>query len=137
MKDVIRLSGLSFYGYHGATAAEKETGRVFEVDCELEVDLAEAGRSDHLSDTVDYRQAYEVIKETVEGRAFSLLEGLAGHLAQRILERFPVYRVTLRVRKMNPPIPGQINSIEVELTRYQGDSSKLMDSKRQGKDKSV
>ena len=31
MKDIIRLSGLSFYGYHGATAAEKETGRVFEV----------------------------------------------------------------------------------------------------------
>jgi dihydroneopterin aldolase len=128
MKDIIRLSGLSFYGYHGATAAEKETGRVFEVDCELEVDLAEAGRSDHLSDTIDYRQAYDVIKETVEGRAFSLLEGLAASLASKLLQSFPAYRVTLRVRKMNPPIPGQIKSIEVELTRYQGDTSKLMDN---------
>lgn len=126
MKDIIRLSGLSFYGYHGATAAEKETGRVFEVDCELEVDLAEAGRTDQLADTIDYRQAYDVIRETVEGRAFSLLEGLASHLATRILERFPVYRVTLRVRKMNPPIPGQIQSIEVELTRFQDDTSKLV-----------
>ena len=126
MKDIIRLSGLSFYGYHGATAAEKETGRVFEVDCELEVDLAEAGRTDQLADTIDYRQAYDVIKETVEGRAFSLVEGLASHLAARILERFPVYRVTLRVRKMNPPIPGQIKSIEVELTRFQSDTSKLI-----------
>ena len=126
MKDIIRLSGLSFYGYHGATAAEKETGRVFEVDCELEVDLAEAGRTDQLADTIDYRQAYDVIKETVEGRAFSLLEGLASHLAAQILERFPVYRVTLRVRKMNPPIPGQIKSIEVELTRFQSDTSKLI-----------
>lgn len=126
MKDIIRLSGLSFYGYHGATAAEKETGRVFEVDCELEVDLAEAGRTDQLADTIDYRQAYDVIKETVEGRAFSLVEGLASHLAAQILERFPVYRVTLRVRKMNPPIPGQIKSIEVELTRFQSDTSKLI-----------
>ncbi|UCG62934.1 MAG: dihydroneopterin aldolase [Candidatus Zixiibacteriota bacterium] len=126
MKDVIRLSGLSFYGYHGATAAEKETGRVFEVDCELEVDLAEAGRTDQLADTIDYRQAYDVIKETVEGRAFSLLEGLASHLAKKMLEVFPVYRVTLRVRKMNPPIPGQIESIEVELTRFQQDTSKLI-----------
>ncbi len=131
MKDIIRLSGLSFYGYHGATAAEKETGRVFEVDCELEVDLAEAGRSDHLSDTIDYRQAYDVIKETVEGRAFSLLEGLAANLATKLLQSFPAYRVTLRVRKMNPPIPGQIKSIEVELTRYQGDTSKLMDNNQQ------
>ncbi len=126
MKDIIRLSGLSFYGYHGATAAEKETGRVVEVDCELEVDLAEAGRTDQLADTIDYRQAYDVIKETVEGRAFSLVEGLASHLAAQILERFPVYRVTLRVRKMNPPIPGQIKSIEVELTRFQSDTSKLI-----------
>ena len=126
MKDVIRLSGLSFSGYHGATAAEKETGRVFEVDCELDVDLAEAGRTDQLADTIDYRQAYDVIKETVEGRAFSLLEGLASHLAGKMLEVFPVYRVTLRVRKMNPPIPGQIESIEVELTRYQQDTSKLI-----------
>jgi len=126
MKDIIRLSGLSFYGYHGATAAEKETGRVFEVDCELEVDLAEAGRTDQLADTIDYRQAYDVIRETVEGRAFSLLEGLASCLATKILERFPVYRVTLRVRKMNPPIPGQIESIEVELTRFQKDTSKLV-----------
>ena len=126
MKDIIRLSGLSFYGYHGATAAEKETGRVFEVDCELEVDLAEAGRTDQLADTIDYRQAYDVIKETVEGRAFSLLEGLASHLAGKMLEVFPVYRVTLRVRKMNPPIPGQIDFIEVELTRYQQDTSKLI-----------
>ncbi|MEW6413280.1 MAG: dihydroneopterin aldolase [Candidatus Zixiibacteriota bacterium] len=131
MKDIIRLSGLSFYGYHGATAAEKETGRVFEVDCELEVDLAEAGRSDHLSDTIDYRQAYDVIKETVEGRAYSLLEGLATSLATKLLESFPAYRVTLRVRKMNPPIPGQIKSIEVELTRYQEDTSKLMDKNQQ------
>ena len=131
MKDIIRLSGLSFYGYHGATAAEKETGRVFEVDCELEVDLAEAGRSDHLSDTIDYRQAYDVIKETVEGRAYSLLEGLATSLATKLLESFPAYRVTLRVRKMNPPIPGQIKSIEVEVTRYQEDTSKLMDKNQQ------
>jgi dihydroneopterin aldolase len=128
VKDIIRLSGLSFYGYHGATAAEKETGRIFEVDCELEVDLAEAGRSDQLSDTIDYRQAYDVIKEAVEGRAFSLLEGLASHLATKILDRFPVYRVTLRVRKMTPPIPGQIKFIEVELTRHQGDTSKLLDN---------
>lgn len=126
MKDIIRMSGLSFYGYHGATEAEKETGRVFEVDCELEVDLAQAGRSDQLADTIDYRQAYDVIRETVEGRAFSLLEGLASNLATKLLERFPVYRVTLRVRKMNPPIPGQIKSIEVELTRLQKDTSKLI-----------
>ena len=126
MKDRIRLSGMSFYGYHGVTAAEKETGGLFEVDCELEVDLADAGHSDRLADTVDYHKVYSVIRETVEGKAFSLLEGLAGRLATKILDTFPVYQVTLRVRKMKPPIPGYVKHIEVELTRTQGNPEKLM-----------
>ncbi len=126
MKDVIRLSSMSFYGYHGVTAAEKETGGLFEVDCELEVDLADASGSDRLSDTIDYQQVYNLIRETVEGKAFSLLEGLAGKLAAKILASFPVYQVTLRVRKMNPPIQGYVKFIEVELTRAQTDPLKLI-----------
>ena len=127
MKDIIRLGGLSFYGFHGVTAAEKETGRVFEVDCGIEVDLAQAGASDRLTDTVDYKKVYDVIKEAVEDKAFSLLEGLAENITHKILNHFPVYRVTLKVRKMNPPIAGQIKFIEVEVTRFQDDPQKLID----------
>ena len=126
MKDVIRLGGLSFYGYHGVSAAEKETGRVFEVDCELEVDLALPANTDRLRDTRDYGDVYAVIRDGVEGTAYSLLEGLAGHLAVVILDKFPVYRVTLRIRKLHPPIAGQVNYIEVEVTRYQSDPGKLI-----------
>ena len=127
MKDSIRLVGLSFYGYHGVTAAEKETGRMFEVDCELELDLAQPGTSDRLSDTVDYRKVYLIIKDTVEGTAFALIEGLAGRLASKILDSFPIYRVTLKIRKLHPPISGPVRYIEVETTRYQGDTAKLTD----------
>ena len=125
MKDVIRLVGLSFYGYHGVSAAEKETGRAFEIDCELQVDLAQAGHSDQLADTVDYTKVYALIKDVVEGKAYSLLEGLANELAGLLLDRFPIYRVTLQVRKLHPPIAGQIKHIEVEVTRDQGDTSKI------------
>ena len=131
MKDLLRLKGLTFYGYHGVSAAEKETGRVFEVDCELEIDLAEASHSDRLSDTVDYSKVYAVIKNTVEGKAFALIEALAGELAAKVLDRFPVYRVTLRVRKLHPPLAGQVGCIEVEVTRYQGDTAKLTEGDTQ------
>ena len=127
MKDIIRLGGMSFYGYHGVSAAEKETGRLFEVDCEIEIDLAQAGHTDMLIDTVDYSQVYEIIREAVEGKAFSLIEKLAEHLADILLEKFPVYRVTLKVRKINPPIPGKVKFIEVEITRLQSDADKLID----------
>jgi len=125
MKDVIRLVGLAFYGYHGLSSAEKETGRVFEVDCELMMDLATAGHTDRLGDTVDYSQVYSVIREMVEGRAYALLEGLAGELAGALLDKFPVYGVTLKIRKLHPPVAGPAKYIEVEVTRFQGDTSKL------------
>ncbi len=130
MKDIIRLSGMSFYGYHGVTTAEKETGRMFEVDCELEVDLADAGSSDKLVDTVDYSYIYEVIRKTLQDKAFSLLEGIATHLATNLLDKFPIYRVTLKVRKRTPPIAGHIKFIEVEITRYQTDPHQLIDDSK-------
>lgn len=128
IKDIIKLEGMSFYGYHGVTAAEKETGRMFEVDCELELDLAAAAKSDRLADTIDYRKLYSIIKETVEGTAFALLEGLAGRLSAKILDSFPVERVTLRIRKIHPPIAGPVRYVEVATTRFQGDTDKITDS---------
>ena len=125
MSDVIRLVGLRFYGYHGVSAAEKETGRVFEVDCELQLDLAPAGHSNNLSDTVDYGEVYAIIRDIVEGKAYALLEGLAGDLAGILLDKFQVFAVTLRVRKLHPPIAGPVQHIEVEVTRRQGDPTKL------------
>jgi len=130
MKDLIRLNKMQFYGYHGVSAAERETGRRFEVDCELEVDLAEAGHSDQLADTIDYARVYDIISRITQDKAFSLLEGLARELAEAILAEFPVYRVTLRVRKLHPPINGPIGSIEVELTRQQGDTFKLLNNSK-------
>lgn len=129
MKDIIRLGGMAFYGYHGVTEAEKETGRMFEVDCELKVDLAEAGHSDRLKDTIDYSAVYEIIRKTMEDKAFSLLEAIACELASNLLDNFPIYEVTLKVRKMVPPIAGKINFIEVEVTRLQSDTDKLFDNR--------
>lgn len=124
--DTIRLMNMSFYGFHGVTAAEKETGRRFEVDCELKIDVAEPGQTDMLSDTVDYTAVYKSIEKIVAGKAYSLVERLAAELARNLLEEFSVYEVTLRVRKLTPPIAGQIDYIEVEVTRSQPDTDKLL-----------
>ncbi len=119
MTDKIRLLGLSFYGYHGVSASEQETGRMYEVDCEIEVDLAKAGQSDHLEDTINYEAVYNCIRESVEEKKYYLLEKLAEEISQKILDKFAVNQVTLRIRKMNPPIAGHIQAVEVEICRQQ------------------
>jgi len=126
--DRIRLVNMTFYGYHGVSAAEKETGRRFEVDCELLVDLVEAGKTDQLTTTVDYAAVYNLIADVVQNKSFSLLEGLAASLASGILDTFPIIEVTIRVRKLIPPINGHVDCIEIEVTRRQTDPKKLLAS---------
>jgi dihydroneopterin aldolase len=117
---------MTFYGYHGVSAAEKETGRRFEVDCELVGDLAEAGKTDRITNTIDYHAVYDLVADIVQNRSFSLLEGLANSLAREILAAFPIVEVTIRARKLMPPINGCIDHIEVEVTRRQSDPEKLL-----------
>ena len=117
MTDRISLGGISFYGYHGVSKAEQEVGRMFEIDCVIEADLANAGKSDKLKETVNYHKVYQLIRETAEGQAFVLLEGLAERLAEKILDSFPIQRVTLKVKKVHPPVGGHCRYVEVEISR--------------------
>jgi dihydroneopterin aldolase len=110
----IRLHNMTFYGYHGVSKAERETGRRFEVDCELEIDIAKAAKSDKLSDTRNYTRVYGVVEEIVSRNKFNLLETVAARIAIQLQNDFEPKRVIVRVRKRIPPIPGNLDYIEVE-----------------------
>ncbi len=110
----IRLHNMTFYGYHGVSKAERETGRRFEVDCELELDIAKAAKSDKLSDTRNYTRVYGVVDEIVVHNKFNLLETVASRIAIQLQKDFKPKRVIVRVRKRIPPIPGNLDYIEVE-----------------------
>ncbi len=114
---VIRLHNMTFYGYHGVSAAERQTGRRFEVDIELAVDMDKAAASDRLQDTVNYTEVYRTVEELVAQDRFSLLETIAVRLAEEILRKFRPKEVTVRVRKKIPPVPGNLDHIEVEIKR--------------------
>lgn len=120
MSDVIRLHNMTFYGYHGMSAAEKETGRRYEVDCELHLDLEQAGKSDKLSDTVNYAEVYTSIQKIMDGKRYSLIEAVAEDIADKVLVDQRIDLVVVRVRKMTPPIPGNLDYIEVEIERKRG-----------------
>jgi dihydroneopterin aldolase len=96
----IRLANMIFYGYHGTAAAEKETGRRYEVDCELETDISKAVRSDHLEDTVNYVTIYKIVEEFLERHRYNLLETLAERLRLEILKQTGASKVCIKVRKI-------------------------------------
>ena len=114
---IIRINKMSFYGYHGVSAAEKETGQRYEVDCEFMVDIAEAASSDLLVDTIDYTQVYQIVESVITRKKFNLIETLADSIADAIVKNFAVIGVKIKLRKMTPPIPGNIDYIEIETQR--------------------
>ena len=112
----IRLVNMIFYGYHGVYAAEKETGHRYEVDLELETDISKAAESDSLDDTVNYVTIYHIVEEYLERHRYNLVETLAERLRKEIKMQMKATRVTIRVRKRIPPVPGNIDYMEVETS---------------------
>ena len=80
--DRIELRGLRVVGRHGVLPEEQARAQPFEVDVDVEADLAAAGRSDDLKDTLDYGALVASVAGVVEGEPSALLE----HLAQRIAD---------------------------------------------------
>ena len=114
---VFRLNNMIFYGYHGVNDAEKETGRRFEIDCEFHYDIAKTSKSDSLEDTIDYSSVYNIIENLMQAHRFNLVETLAQKLADTLIDGFDIRWIKIRVRKINPPISGNIASFEVEVER--------------------
>ncbi len=104
----IELSGLVVFGHHGYLEEERRLGQRFFVDLWVDVD-GEATETDDIDDTVDYRRLAALVRQVFAGPERLLLEGLAGAVADGIVERFStVSSVRVRIRKpdvvLDPPV---------------------------------
>jgi len=112
---------MKFYAYHGVFPEENRLGQQYKVDVEVLVDLQKAGQTDDLQYTVNYAEIYEIVKEKVEKERYQLIEALAENIATKILHHFPqVQETIIRLTKPNPPIPGQYDSVAIEIKRGRG-----------------
>lgn len=114
--DRLILQGMTFDGRHGVLPSEREQAQPFTVDVELQADLAPAGASDRLQDTIDYTLAHEIVRQVVEGEHRDLLEALAEQIASRLLALGGVTGARVRVAKQ-PPLPGSFQAFAVEIER--------------------
>lgn len=114
--DRIELEGMVFSGRHGVRPAERAEPQEFKVDVQVDADLSDAGRSDRVEDTVDYRPIYAIARSVVEGESAKLLETLAQRIAERVLELDRVATVWVRVAK-RPQSMRPIDSAAVKIKR--------------------
>ena len=116
MTVLVELAGLEIPGRHGVEDWEREQEQPFVYDLELEL---EEPASDRIEDTVDYREVVELVRAVSESRQFQLLESIAAAVADALLERFPLERARVRVRKpqVQLGVPVEHTAASVERSR--------------------
>ena len=115
--DIVELRGLRVVGTHGVLAEEQSRAQPFEVDVDVEADLSVAGHSDALDDTIDYGAVVASIERVVTAEHHQLLERLAQRIAEEVLADERVMAVTVAIRKLRPPVPVDLASAAVTITR--------------------
>ncbi|MFM8525936.1 MAG: dihydroneopterin aldolase [Cyanobacteriota bacterium] len=116
--DRIVVRQLRLWAHVGVLPFERERGQWFELDLELALDLAPAGRTDDLSLSLDYSQAIGALqRQAAELRCLTL-----EHYSERILDRLedlhgPV-PTRLELRKCAAPVPGFAGIVGVRRQRH-------------------
>jgi 7,8-dihydroneopterin aldolase/epimerase/oxygenase len=116
--DRIELRGLRVLARIGVLPSERQQDQPLDIDVDLVVDLAAAGASDDLADTVDYGAVCEAVQAAAAQQHVDLLERLAEVVAEAVLavdER--VVAVDLAVRKLRPPVPHDLATSGVRVVR--------------------
>jgi dihydroneopterin aldolase len=117
-RDRIIMQGMVFYGYVGMLDFEKKNGQPFEVDAVLLCHELPACKSDRLDQTIDYSEAYAIIRQIVETANCSLIENLAEKIAVSLLDRLSLAEaVDISVRKPQAPIDGQFTAMGIRIFR--------------------
>jgi dihydroneopterin aldolase len=113
----IELQGIELHGFHGVLEDERAEGRRFLVDLELELADTSAAETDRIEDAVDYRDVVAAVLEVSDGHAYHLLEAFASAIADTLVSRFPLARVSVRVRKPDVVLARPVDHAAVIVER--------------------
>ena len=118
--DQILVRDLRFRCIVGVNDQERHEKQDVVVQITLDIDLRQAGRSDSLEDTVDYKGVKKEVLAMAERSHFQLVEALAESIADICLKCARVSRVVVVVEK-----PGALRfarTVGVRIVRKREDS---------------
>ncbi len=114
---MIELKGMEFHSFIGHYDEEKQIGNNFRVDLRLWYDSSAAGKSDRLSDALDYQAVYNIVRDEM-GHKCNLIENAGQRILDRVFEAFPeISRLEVRLAKLFPKLGGIVEEVSITLSR--------------------
>ncbi len=111
------LRGLRLWAHVGVLERERRLGQWFELDAWFEADLAIAGRSDRLDDSLDYVEAVTAARRVAASLCCHTLEHFSEQLMDAFAEIYGACPMGLELRKCAAPIPGFDGTVAVCRSR--------------------
>ena len=113
-KQTVALKDVKCFALHGYYPEEQLIGNHFVVA--LEAEFTPQGFDDELAQTVNYEDLNSIILEEMK-HTQKLLESVLKNIISKVIELYPfVQTVQVSMKKLNPPMPGQIGHSFVKLT---------------------
>lgn len=111
----VALKDVRCHAFHGFYPEEHLIGCVFMVDAEVTFET-DTQDTENLDKTVNYEVLNNFILEEMQ-QIQLLLETVVKNILEKIKTRYPfILTAKVGIRKMNPPMPGQIGHSFVELS---------------------
>lgn len=115
--NTLTIKGMKFRAFHGVHEQEKKKGNDFEVDVIFYPDLSKAGRSDQLSDAIDYTKIHKIASDIMHGASADLIEHLCFKIGLEIEASLPNQaKFEVAVRKLNPPLSSPTDYTEARMS---------------------
>ena len=116
--DKISLNGIKADVIIGTFPEERTKRQVLIVDLDIFCDLSAAGKSDELSDTIDYFELEERIYSIMTQSNYHLLERLAEVIAADVLKDPRIFKCRVRIAK--PCAMRYSDPVTIEIERTNG-----------------
>lgn len=114
IRQKVGLEGIRFYSYHGFYPEEQILGADFILDIETEFEVFGSGEDD-ISNTVNYERLFEIASDEMKIPR-KLLETVAHNILEQIRHEFlAVKNIRVAIRKMHPPLAGEVQNSFIEL----------------------
>lgn len=97
--DKIFIKGLALEAVLGVYAHEKGVKQPIKIDLEFYLSTTQSAKSQLLKDTIDYDLVAQEIAKIVADKEFELLESLAEHIADCLLQKFKMQKLECTIYK--------------------------------------
>lgn len=113
-KQTVALKDVKCFALHGYYPEEQLIGNHFIID--LETEFIPQGFDDELAQTVNYEDLNLIILNEMKNTQ-KLLETVLKNIISKVINIYPfVEHVNVSIKKINPPMPGQIGHSFVQLS---------------------